>query len=202
MLAFTTCTYEGMEGNLLSWNRSDLTWNDTFPAELDELCTEKAPGIKVLPVELTFEESVNLCSVLKSEIYTYQASLNDTNLETIVDDNNFKDMTPFWTGYTDQASSGIFLSHNGKLFFNDTKSALDWVWGEPNGGLIQNCTAFRNRFTNLVSDVSCKSLAYPSCQFLSRPKFHFRGNFGDLGLRRNLQIEDDVFLNANHFDDY
>ena len=181
MFAFTTCTNEGMEGNLINWNRSDLIWNDTFSAELEELCLEKAPGIKVLPIELEFEESVNLCSVLKSEIYTYQASLNETNLETIVDDNNFKAMTPFWTGYTDEASSGIFLSQNGKLFFEDKDSSLDWVWGEPNGGSIQNCTAFRNRFTNLVSDVSCKSEAYPSCQFLSRPKFQFRGE-QNLGL--------------------
>ena len=175
MKEFTTCTGEEKDGNLLSLNQSNPTWNNSYLLDLEDVCVEKAPGIKVLPFKMTFQESINLCAQMQSQIYTYQASLNSTELATQIASAYFEDEDFFWTGYTDELNSGVFLSLDRKQVINGPDSDLKWLWGQPNGGNIENCTVLQNRFTNLVIDISCKAEALPTCQFLNRPKFLFRG---------------------------
>ena len=175
MEEFTNCTTEDVNGSLFSWNSLEASWNTTFSLNLEEFCENLSPGIHVLPKKSTFEDAETICRGLQAKIYSYQSSLNDSDLNTDLNDKAFKGKVEFWAGYTDIGTEGVFLSKDGLEMLDGINNELQWSWGEPNGQHIENCAVLHSLYSNLIVDKSCDSLAFVTCQFLSRPKFMFRG---------------------------
>ena len=116
-------------------------------------------------------------------------------MNTDLNDKAFKGKVEFWAGYTDVGTEGVFLSKDGREMLSGIKNKLQWSWGEPNGRHIENCAVLQSLYSNLMVDKSCDALAFVTCQFLSRPKFMFRGeNVLNLDLSEYfvLELGDDI----------
>ena len=174
MNEFTSCTHTMADGNIFSWLGSKPSWSKSYSLDTADFCKSKALGIKVLPYLLSFPESKKLCAQMHGQIYAYRSSLNGTSMDSNLTSTAFKDNHGFWCGYTDEKSADVFLSPDGKESL-DTISGLQWQWGQPNGGNLENCTFLASAYTNLVMDKSCDAVAYVTCHFPSNPKFQFRG---------------------------
>ena len=185
---FTSCLDEDIHGNLFDWKLYDALWNKTLELEFEDFCYKQASGPKIIPEPVTQIEGEKICRSMKGDIYTYQVSINQTKVDTNIDQPPFN-KGQFWCGYTDEITENVFLSPNHNNF-ETVQLDLLWKWGQPNGGIIENCTVLGDRFTNLVSDVSCTAFAYVTCQFQERPKFLFRGDLTSL----DLDPSDEYFI--------
>ena len=177
---FTNCTDTMADGNLFSWLKSDPSWNNSYSLDTADFCKSKILGIKVLPVLASFNATKDICAKMQGHVYTYESSLNNTEMVLNIENTAFYEKSHFWCGYTDMKSADVFVSADGKENLKNVPG-LQWSWGQPNGGTLENCTVLGNPYTNHVIDYSCNAQAYVTCHFPSNPKFHFRG-INSLGL--------------------
>ena len=108
-----------------------------FYLDADEFCENKVLGITMLPSVRSFEESEIACRQLRSQMYTYTKPVKDT----IEDPPEPKEEEIcIWTGHKRDSRTGEFIA-----IHSDNKTILDsdlvWKWGEPNGGVMQECSA-------------------------------------------------------------
>ena len=201
MEKFTSCLDEDIHGNLFDLKSYNASWNKTSELEYEDFCYKQALGLKIIPEAVTQREGKRICRSMKADIYTYQMSISQTKVDTNIEQPPFN-RGQFWCGYTDEITENTFLSTNNNNF-EDVQPDLIWKWGQPNGGIIENCTVFKDTFTNLVSDKACTSEAFVTCQFQERPKFLFRGDLTSLDLDQSneyfiLEISEDMLPTDYH----
>ena len=185
MKKFTECSASKMEGNIASWQQISASWDASSFLDKQDFCSGKTLGVKILPFSVPFFLANTICKQLHGSIYVYQASINETFMDTTLN-TTVLDGKIFWTGYTDAKESGKFVSLDGALNF-DSIPGLQWQWGQPNGYFIENCTMLEGPVSNLVYDYDCEETALVTCDIGYNPKFTFRGE-------HSLPIQDEEYF--------
>ena len=79
----------------------------------------------------------------------------------------------YWSGYWDELEEGNFTNMNNGTPMGDNQ---DWFYGEPNGGLVENCVNIWPNRDGLWNDDDCSRLAYSAfCEFSEAPYLQIRG---------------------------
>ncbi len=114
---------------------------DTIP--VNDFCEYKALTIMMLPSKRTFEESILACKQLKSTIYTYKDSVSKKLPEAPTESSN----DCIWTGHTRNSNGQFIARYDGNSSIGQTN--LKWMWGEPNGDDLQECSTLHGKMNLL-----------------------------------------------------
>ena len=130
-------------GDFMDW--AETTWNKTGkgPKELDfteDTVCNKNPFYKIpLPTEMTWPETKQTCNNLGHANITESFSKDDLDKFMIWFIREHGPCQDIWTPLTDQGEEGVFVSANS----GQEANYIPWMYGQPNGGNIQNHLAIR-----------------------------------------------------------
>ena len=183
MLDWSNCKSENMSGNVFNLNKLKSTSFKvaTTSENLNHFCKPTAFGNKIMMIRGTFPNSVKLCKKFKSSLsHSYDSVQKTLGLEGNYSALRYLDF--IWASFTDTYQQGDFRSIQTNTELNATH--LVWLLGEPNGDVLEDCTAFINVYTNKIVDLPCKHEAFPICNFEEKVIFQIWG----------LDLDDEHFI--------
>ena len=174
-------------GNIFDSNVDDLVLVNSVVEEIsaEKLCEPNVPGLAFLSVTTNFDNTETICKRLGGDIKAFE---KDTDKITMIGEYN-KTLSchvsnAIWSGYSDRDKEGTFKSEGVEPVVLDYS---DFDFGEPNGGKIENCAAFRvSNYKHL--DVGCTEKRCGACDLPFLPIFHLRGT-----IPGNVKIDQEYF---------
>ncbi len=112
---------------------------------VSDFCEYKALTMLILPSQRTFKDSIHACQQLKSTIHTYKDSVSNVLPEAPKE--SWSDC--IWTGHTRNSNGQFVARFDGNSSFDKTN--LKWMWGEPNGDEIQECSTLHGKMLLHIS---------------------------------------------------
>ena len=174
MKSWTLCTRTS-KGNIVEWDKVSLL-KEGLEEEIltmKEICEEPNPGMVLLPGLRTFQGSMDICKKLGGHLHYARSSEDIKEMVDFV--GKYVDECPkqdLFIGYSDTTKEGEFINKITNELMNN--SAIEWNWGEPNGGRRENCVDIsppgnlNDRMCDAPTDCSL-------CQFEQRPLLSLRG---------------------------
>ena len=174
------------ENNLIqSWIKSEDKWRSLIKDS--EVCSGDVPRDVHLPWCLGFSESKLMCEKYQGTIIVItspeiQKTLFD-RLSEIANHSVECDYLRIWTGFSDTAVEGHFVSVYDGTWLNSLVNFEPFIIGQPNGDTIENCAladlAVYNKKPSLNAktwyDTPCEWAVHTFCKIHKNPTFKIRG---------------------------
>lgn len=186
MLDWTSCKTLDFKGNIINWDNSEWKTTNYVTFEiLDKasLCNSENMGPVLFPETLIAHDSLALCHQINAEIFeVVDNQTRDKGVELVADRSEcispFSHTTSFWSGFTDEAQEGVFVSMNDA---NGTFSNSSDLWRkyQPNGDVSENCVAHfvNDGLHDLICDYGKGHCTI--CNVKQQPIFLMRGLCSD-----------------------